>query len=223
MAGGKMDCLDTGLRELGVASTEKKALFEKYLAELLLFNPAYGLVSGNDRNEIIVRHILDSLAPWQHISSTLSIGSPDSAYREIADIGSGAGLPGIPLAIVMENCRFHLVEKMKRRVSFLQNTKAVLRLSNIAVVEKAVAKSFGGELCAGTVICRGFSAITDEIIDTFSDILEPDGTMIFYKGKREKIDRELESCKRLDHDKIRIIQYAPPFLHEERHLVMIKK
>jgi 16S rRNA (guanine527-N7)-methyltransferase len=222
-----MDYLDSGLKELGVTGPEKKIKLEKYLAEILLFNPSYGLVSGNDRNGIIIRHILDSIAPWGLIKRELAYLTPDSGGIEIADAGTGAGFPGIPLAIVLEDCRFLLIEKMGRRVSFLQNTKAVLQLPNITVIESEVEKcgrTGKNGMRVDAVLCRGFSEMNDKVIGTFSGLLKPGGVMIFYKGKREKIDREIASCKHIDTEtkKISVTRYRPPFLDEERHLVVIK-
>jgi 16S rRNA (guanine527-N7)-methyltransferase len=217
-----MDYLHEGLHALGIDSGEKKAKLEKFLSEIMLFNPSYGLVSGNDKQEIIVRHILDSLAPWQYIAREAASLTPSgSSGITIADIGTGAGFPGIPLAIVMDNCRFLLVEKRGRRVSFLQNIKAVLRLENIVIVESEVEKAAKAGVRSNLVMCRGFSEINGTLIGTFSSILEPGGVMIFYKGKREKIACEIESCKEA-REKTAIVRYAPPFLNEERHLVIMK-
>jgi 16S rRNA (guanine527-N7)-methyltransferase len=219
-----MDYLDAGLKELGVTGPAQKIKLEKYLAEILLFNPSYGLVSGNDKNGIVIRHILDSLAPWQLIKRELACLPPDSGCVEIADAGTGAGFPGIPLAVVMEDCRFLLVEKMGRRVSFLQNTAAVLQLPNITVIESEIEKTGRNGMRVDAVLCRGFSEMNDKVIGTFSGLLKPGGIMIFYKGKREKIDREIASCKHIDTEtqKISVTRYKPPFMDEERHLVVIK-
>ncbi|MDR1231785.1 MAG: class I SAM-dependent methyltransferase [Spirochaetaceae bacterium] len=136
---------------------EKKAKLEKYLAEILLFNPAYGLVSGNGKQKITVRHILDSLAPWQHIAREAASLTPSGFCGvTIADIGTGAGFPGIPLVIAMDNCRFLLVEKMGRRVSFLQNAKAVLRLENIAILESEVEKAAKNGTRSSLAMCGAF-------------------------------------------------------------------
>jgi 16S rRNA (guanine527-N7)-methyltransferase len=223
-----MNYLEAGLKALGVECPEKKVKLEQYLAEIVRFNPLYGLVSGNDKDEIIIRHILDSLAPWKRILREASALPPSAeaagktAGWEIADIGSGAGFPGIPLAVVMDGCRFLLIEKMKKRVTFLQNVKALLRLSNVAVVESEVERSGKDGIRADMVLCRGLSEINDTVVGTFLGILKPGGTMVFYKGKREKIDRETASCKRLDPRNLRVERYTPPFLNEERHLVIIK-
>jgi 16S rRNA (guanine527-N7)-methyltransferase len=218
-----MDYLDAGLQELGLDSPERKVKLEKYLAEILLFNPSYGLVGTTDKDEIIVRHILDSLAPWKLIGRELSrLPRFGSGGVDIADIGSGAGFPGIPLAVIMEDCRFLLVEKMGRRVSFLQNAKAVLRLPNVAVVESEVEKAGRDGVKADAVLCRGFSEMNDHIIGVFSAVLKPGGGLIFYKGRREKIDREIGACKQTDIQKTSVMRYSPPFLNEERHLVIIR-
>ncbi|MDR1470446.1 MAG: 16S rRNA (guanine(527)-N(7))-methyltransferase RsmG [Spirochaetaceae bacterium] len=223
-----MNYLEAGLKKLGIESPEKKARLEQYLAEIVRFNPLYGLVSGNDKDEIIVRHILDSLAPWQHILREVSALPPSgstgkTARREIADVGSGAGLPGIPLAVVMDGCRFLLIEKMAKRVTFLQNVKALLRLSNVAIIEGEVERCGRDGIRVDMALCRGFSAINDAQVGAFSRILKPGGgLMVFYKGKREKIDRETTSCKRLAPQDFRVERYAAPFLNEERHLVIIK-
>jgi 16S rRNA (guanine527-N7)-methyltransferase len=223
-----MNYLEAGLKELGVASPEKKAQLEQYLAEIVRFNPLYGLVSGNDKDRIIIRHILDSLAPWKRVERALSALPPpaeaagQTVNREIADIGSGAGFPGVPLAVVMDGCRFLLVEKMAKRVTFLQNVKALLRLSNIVIIEGEAERCGGDGMRVDMVLCRGFSEINDAGLRMFSRMLKPGGSMVFYKGKREKIDRETASCKRLDGQNLRIERYTPPFLNEERHLVIIK-
>jgi 16S rRNA (guanine527-N7)-methyltransferase len=215
-----MDYLDAGLCALGIDRSETKTILERYLAEIMLFNPTHGLVSGNDRQDIIVRHILDSLAPWQYIAdeaARLAVTKSTTPVT-IADVGTGAGFPGIPLAIVMGDCRFLLIERMGRRVTFLHNAQAVLRLANTAIIESEVEKAGGAR--ADMVTCRGFSEINDRLIGTFAALLNPGGTILFYKGKREKIDREIEGCTHAH--QTTIIPYTPPFLNEERHLVIIK-
>ncbi|MDR2134356.1 MAG: class I SAM-dependent methyltransferase, partial [Treponema sp.] len=144
--GGNGDAvLEAGLRR--IAETDSDAaglidcrrqtileLLERYIAEIELFNSAYGLVKVQDRRELIVRHILDSLAPLGIIARLLAPPAGDAAAAgeapaaaavpRAADVGSGAGLPGIPLAIAMPRVNFTLIERMKRRAGFLRNTLA---------------------------------------------------------------------------------------------------
>ncbi|MEJ5190230.1 MAG: RsmG family class I SAM-dependent methyltransferase, partial [Breznakiellaceae bacterium] len=122
-------------------------LLLQYIDEIERFNPAYGLVGTADRKELVVKHILDSLAPlgillnllegegkkWrpeQPLPASLAGGkerSPEAQEHPIvpltlADVGSGGGLPGIPLAICCPHWQITLIERMGRRAGFLQNT-----------------------------------------------------------------------------------------------------
>ncbi|MDR2470597.1 MAG: class I SAM-dependent methyltransferase, partial [Treponema sp.] len=129
----------------------------RYMDEIERFNPAYGLVKVKNRDELIRRHILDSLAPLGHIARLLRLpdcpvepGTPDkpgvpdasgpAAPARLADAGSGAGLPGIPLGICLPGVEVTLIERMGRRANFLRNTLAALALPRIAVEEAELEK-----------------------------------------------------------------------------------
>ncbi|MCL2139316.1 MAG: class I SAM-dependent methyltransferase, partial [Treponema sp.] len=103
-------------------------LLEQYLAEIERFNPSLSLVGTNDRHCLIVRHILDSLAPLGIIFRAMN-----GSHASIADVGSGAGLPGIPLAITLPDVKFTLIERKNRRAGFLRNVCNILGLSNVSV------------------------------------------------------------------------------------------
>ena len=111
-------------------------ILQKYIEEIELFNQAYGLVKVKDRDELIVKHILDSLAPLELITQLLKKSTCISLEPwQIADVGSGAGFPGIPLAAHLPSAEFTLIERMGRRAGFLRNCIAVLGLSNVQVEE----------------------------------------------------------------------------------------
>lgn len=115
--------LTTGLSGLNLALSEKQR--NKLLAykELLLrWNLTYNLVSRNDSHRIIERHILDSLSVLRHIKG-----------KYIADIGSGAGLPGIPLSIALKEKEFTIVDRSLRKVRFLRHAVLSLKLENVGV------------------------------------------------------------------------------------------
>ena len=102
---------------------------EQYIKEIILFNSAYNLTNTSDHDELVLRHILDSLSGYELIKKyAAQIDSP-----VIGDIGSGGGLPGIPLAAAMPLIQFKLVERMEKRCSFLENCKGLLGLSNVQV------------------------------------------------------------------------------------------
>ena len=202
-------------------------LLTRYINEIELFNSAYGLVGTNDTEELIIKHILDSLAPLGIISrllSSLRDLRASASLREslqsplIADAGSGAGLPGIPLAIAMPCCDFSLIERMGRRAGFLCNTKAVLSPANITVEENEIEKTAGGQF--DLVTFRAFKPLEPKLLKTLFGLCKPDGIIAAYKGRREKIEAETAALTNIRWE---AIPYTVPFLEEERHILVIRK
>ncbi|MCL2720284.1 MAG: 16S rRNA (guanine(527)-N(7))-methyltransferase RsmG [Treponema sp.] len=220
------------------------SLLEQYINEIEMFNSVYGLVSVTNTEELVIKHILDSLAPLEIISnlinknltteytefhggnnafesktpcSSVSSVVPNSLHRiQIADAGSGAGLPGIPLAITLPDCDFTLIERMGRRAGFLLNTKAVLNLSNVIIEEKELEKIEANQF--DIVTFRAFKPIEPKLLKTLFKICKPNGIIAAYKGKKEKINAEMTG---LDIE-WQTIPYKVPFLDEERNLLIIK-
>ena len=114
------DLVRSGLEALGIMTERLLSGLVHYIEEIELWNPSYGLVnSGGD--ELAIKHILDSLAPLSRLESLLAELDARSGSREerracLADIGTGAGLPGIPLALALPERRVFLVERMGKRV-----------------------------------------------------------------------------------------------------------
>jgi 16S rRNA (guanine527-N7)-methyltransferase len=193
-------------------------LLDRYVKEIELFNPAYGLVGTSDTNDLVIKHILDSLAPLGVIIKLLK-GICTEDTPQIADAGSGAGLPGIPLAIALPHCNFTLIERMGRRAGFLFNTKAVLSLSNVNVEECELEKAGNGRF--NLVTFRAFKPLEPKLIKTLFNICAPEGIIAAYKGRREKIEAEIpplqKNCKNWE-----IIPCPTPFLEEERHILVIR-
>ena len=201
----------------------------RYINEIELFNPAYGLVGANDTEELIIKHILDSLAPLGIFSRLLSalraplaedsMPASERLYQyNIADAGSGAGLPGIPLAIILPRCEISLIERMGRRAGFLHNTKASLSLSNINVeeseIEKAAVERFD------LVTFRAFKPLEPKILKSLFRLCKPQGIIAAYKGKKDKIEAEMKSLA--DNTKWEVIPYKVPLLDEERHILVVR-
>ena len=123
------DIILSGLNAYGVDKAEDKAIIlEKYLNEIMLFNPTLKLVGEKERNEIIYRHILDSASAYSLFSTITNSSST------IADLGTGAGLPGVVLAILFPERNFVLIDRMTRRIGFLRAVKAKLNLVNVEIV-----------------------------------------------------------------------------------------
>jgi len=191
---------------------------KRYIKEIELFNSAYGLVGTNDTNELITKHILDSLAPLGIIIKLLK-DSNAGKTAQIADVGSGAGLPGIPLAIVLPQHNFTLIERMGRRAGFLLNTKAVLSLSNVNVEEGELEKAESGVF--NLITFRAFKSMEPKLIKTLLKKCAQGGVIATYKGRRDKIEAEMASLQKVC-ENWEAIQYVTPFLDEERHLLVIK-
>ncbi|MCL2211069.1 MAG: 16S rRNA (guanine(527)-N(7))-methyltransferase RsmG [Treponema sp.] len=209
--------------ELLIAPNKDKivVLLCKYTNEIETFNPAYGLVGSRDTEELIIKHILDSLAPMGIISRLLSslcgLRTTQCETFLIADAGSGAGLPGIPLAIAIPDAGFTLIERMGRRAGFLHNTKAVLSLANVNIEENELEKTAGGQF--DLITFRAFAPLEPKLLKTLCKVCKPDGIIAAYKGRREKIEEELTSLQNLNLN-YEIIPYKVPFLDEQRHLLI---
>ena len=197
------------------------SLLSKYIEEIELFNSAYGLVKVKDRRELIVKHILDSLAPLGQIRSL----TPSA----IADVGSGAGLPGIPLAICMPSAEFTLIERMGRRAGFLRDVLAVLGLTNVRVEETEMEKfAVNKENGFNLVVFRSFRPLEPVILKGLFRLLAPGGIIAAYKGRRESIEEEMarvlsttEKNKGPSIGGWEVLPLEVPFLEEERHLLLI--
>jgi 16S rRNA (guanine527-N7)-methyltransferase len=182
----------------------------RYVAEIELWNAAYGLVNDSG-DALIVRHVLDSLAGLPRIAAM--------ARARVADMGSGAGLPGIPLAILLPDSRFSLVEPSGRRCAFLGNQKALLPLPNAEIVQKR-AEELRDRW--DLITFRGFRPLEPGVIKTLRGLLAPGGAIVAYKGRRNRIDEELDAIASLGLD-AEIARIEAPFLEEERHLVILRE
>jgi 16S rRNA (guanine527-N7)-methyltransferase len=200
---------------------ELAVLLNRYCDEIELFNPAYGLISVKDRQELIIKHILDSLAPIK-IKKQLIAGNFPSNPR-IADIGSGAGLPGIPLALALPNIFFSLIERMGRRTGFLRNTAAILALSNVEILETEMEKATPA---IADIICfRAFHPLTPKILKKLFRLSSPSARIAAYKGRRETINAEMSPLLPVleqQNAKWSVIPCPVPFLDDERNLVLIQ-
>jgi 16S rRNA (guanine527-N7)-methyltransferase len=227
----------------GISRNNVVELLWTYIKEIELFNEAYGLVKVSSRKELIVKHILDSLAPLSDIlkakilprsnteedagftNYSQNSASPRLCVRSfedkaIADVGSGAGLPGIPMAICMPQAKFTLIERMGRRTGFLRNCIAVLGLDNVQVEEVDLEKAQPGRF--DMAVFRAFRPLTADIHKGLTAILKPNGMLAAWKGRLENVQEEIAAVEKSVPGLIwKIIPLTVPFLEEERHLVII--
>ena len=207
------------------------ALLGRYMNELELFNAAFDLVGADNRSDIVVRHILDSLAPWRLIADRLAAaaerragadGAGSADYLPVmADVGSGAGLPGIPLAIAFPETPITLIERMSKRCAFLEGCKAVLRLGNVTVLESEVEKAPAAAF--DLVAFRAFRPLDAAMYRSLERLVRDGGTLAAWKARRDKIDEEMEGI-RGETGNWEAIPLKVPFMeNEERHLVLVER
>jgi 16S rRNA (guanine527-N7)-methyltransferase len=191
---------------------------ESYIKELILFNSAYNLTNTSDHDELVTRHILDSLSAAQNIKKIAEKIGPDV---KIADIGSGGGLPGIPLAAAFPQFNFFLVERMAKRCAFLENCAAILGLKNVTVwnkeAEKVPAESFD------ISVFRAFRPLDEKMIKTLLSLTKTGGFLAAYKAKSENIKTEMDAINKIVPEYNVEKLFVPGLEDSERNLVIVKK
>ena len=238
------DILKDGLKILSFSDEQVEIIspkIEQYIKELILFNSAYNLVNTDNHDEIVIRHILDSLSAVSQlrelvkkVSVQKKVDKNDSTESNnqfkdkiiIGDIGSGGGLPGIPLGIAMPECKFVLVERMSKRCAFLENVVAILGLTNVAVMNVEAEQVKSGSI--DIAVFRAFRPLDKKMIKTLLNIIPSTGVLAAYKAKLDKIKEEMSAIN-YDENLYSVIPLKVPFLTEdseenrERNLVLISK
>ncbi|NQT57399.1 MAG: 16S rRNA (guanine(527)-N(7))-methyltransferase RsmG [Bacteroidetes bacterium] len=218
--------LEKGLIQLGIDFTTPQIdALSAYVDEILFWNAKYKLVAVSSRDEIITRHILDSLAPLPILLDKIkAFGRPVT----VADAGSGNGMPGIPLSIFLPDCNVTLIERSGRRVGFLRNALVQCEADRVRssdvhldIIDQDI------QDVAGTfdiVVFRAFRALPD-VLRALSRITSADGLLFAYKSRLEIIEQELTRVPeaQLALWKQEIIFYTVPFLELERRILILEK
>lgn len=179
----------------------------QYIELLLKWNKAYNLTAITDPAEISSKHIADSLAI-----------SPYLMGECIIDIGTGAGLPGIPLAIMHPDKQFTLLDSNGKKIRFLKQVKQQLDLTNVIPVHSRV-ENFQPEGCYSSVLSRAFASICD-MLRASEHLACADGRFLAMKGTSPKEElQQLPAGFTLE--QVHILDV--PGLNAERCLVEIKK
>ncbi|HAK46563.1 MAG TPA: 16S rRNA (guanine(527)-N(7))-methyltransferase RsmG [Spirochaeta sp.] len=211
MGGQIMNKLIDGLSLLGIeADAGHLAKLETYIQELELWNSKLNLVSIEDYEQLIVRHVLDCLAglkPLQQLEGA-----------RVADIGSGAGLPGLLLAIFMENSHFTLVERSGKKAGFLRSTAALLGMVDRVEVADTDLKNVKSEF--DIVTLRAFRDFGD-FYTSLKAVTAQSGSIAAYKARKSSINSDLKAVG-IDPEAVGIVPLKVPYLEEERNLLLIK-
>ena len=189
-----------------VSEQQKDQLIE--LVNLLnKWNKAYNLTSVRDPQEMLVKHILDSL-----------VVSPYLQGDRFIDVGTGPGLPGLPLAIINPDKQFVLLDSLGKRVSFIRNAVLKLRLTNVTPVLSRVEEYQPEEKFDG-VLSRAFASLKD-MTEWCHHLLSSDG--LFYALKGIYHQEEVQNLNDIFTVE-KVISLNVPTLLGERHLVLLTK
>jgi 16S rRNA (guanine527-N7)-methyltransferase len=177
-----------------------------YLLLLEKWSQIYNLTSIRNPNQMIPKHILDSLSISPYLQGT-----------RILDVGTGAGLPGIPLALTHPNCHFTLLDSNGKKTRFLTHAIQQLGISNIDVIQKRV-EQFRVDICFDTIITRAFTSLTDFLKKT-QHLACQTGVFLSMKGQypAQEIDNLDSNFAITSIDPIQITG-----LNEKRHVIVIK-
>lgn len=207
---GTLAALQSGLDSLGIEiDAAGLAALETYLALLTRWNAAYNLTAVRDPREMVTRHLLDSLA----VAPLL----PASA-RRLIDVGTGAGLPGVPLAIAQPDRHFDLLDSNGKKSRFLFQVKTELGLSNMAVCQGRV-ENWQPVEPYDAVLSRAFASLAD-MAHWCAHLCRPQGLLLAMKGQYPEAEIE-ELPATLAVKSVESIDV--PGLGEERHLVVLQQ
>ena len=196
-----------GLKELSLSFTGKQVTaFMTYLSELKKWNKAYSLTSLRTDEDIVVKHFLDSL---------LYLKAMPEGECSVADVGSGAGFPGIPMKIIRPGIMLYLVEPSKKKANFLLHMIRTLGLERVELLEKRIE-----EIRSLTVEVAVTRALFD--LKDFSDkafpLLREEGRLIVSKGP--KVGEELRAIEEMDYE---VMTFTLPLSGIKRFIVVIRK
>jgi 16S rRNA (guanine527-N7)-methyltransferase len=201
------DVLTAGARQIGIPlDAESGERLLRLVDELELGNAQFNLTAIRDRPGMLTKHILDSLSLQPYLRG-----------NRVADIGTGAGFPGLPLAIVNPERRFTLVEATGKKARFVEQTVQALGCRNVQVVHSR-AESYRPFELFDTVVARALSSLAD-FAAYAGHLCTPDGRLLAMKGKRpdEEISALPKSFRVLAVHRVKL-----PGLDDERHLVELK-
>ena len=154
-------------------------IYDRYIDLLLKYNKTHKLTGAKNKDEVLF-HIEDSLYPFKELKDV----------KRVLDIGSGAGFPGMILAIKYPKIEFFLVEPLQKRVAFLYLIKAMYKLENVTIIPKRVeeVESFEVDL----ITSKAVSSV-DTLLKISSSFIKKGVRLLLYKGKN--IQKEIKDLK----------------------------
>lgn len=196
--------LQQGLKKLGLEiSADKQQKLLDYLQLMLKWNKAYNLTAIRELDSMVIRHLLDSLSIMPFVNK-----------GPVLDVGTGAGLPGIPLAICVPDYQFVLLDSNGKKTRFLTQAKIELGIENIDIIHSRI-EDYRPGFSFGIITCRAFAAL-NTILDRTQHLVTSDTRIMAMKGKDE-LPQLAEGYEQQAQHELNV-----PWLDEERQLIEIK-
>jgi len=207
------ELLKKGLEEAGISCSESRVnAFLVFLKELKKWNRTYNLSALKTDKDIIIKHFIDSLLYLKAI--------PDGPLR-IADVGAGAGFPGIPIKIVRPEIDMTLIEPTRKKASFQRHIIRLLGLSGINVLELRVEEIGKDEVPFDIIVSRATFSLEEFLKMACPYINNEDGLLIVSKGP--KVLEELKEETSLVRNAVKeMLELRLPFTDAVRNLVVLK-
>ena len=208
-----LDAVRRALEALGAPFGEnERALWARYVELFDRWARRTNLVSLRDRERWIERHVVPSLALLRVV--------PLRAGHTVVDIGTGAGFPGLPLALVRRDCQFYLIESRRWRVLFLEEVVQCLELSNVQVLGTRVEDQGVRELLARRCDRAVARAVADlaTLWEWAGPLLKENGRLVAYKGRAEA-SREMARLVERTGESIAV--EVRPLPWQEKHTVVV--
>jgi len=206
--------LSSGLQQMGVALTvdaQRKLL--AYVALLAKWSKAYNLTTVREPDQIITLHILDSLSVLPYLDNATSV----------LDVGTGAGLPGIPLAIARPDISFKLLDSQQKKIIFVQHVITSLQLTNVVATQQRIESlQVSSPVDPGfdVIVSRAFASL-QEFVNLISSVCTKQTKIIAMKGRRELVLQEAELLPPY-YQLVNIETVTVPGVNGERCLVFLK-
>ena len=202
------ELLAQGLAKMDIpASEENRETLLKFLSLMVKWNAAYNLTAVRDPEEMVVRHLLDSLSVLPYV-----VG------KYLLDVGSGPGLPGIPMAILRPEISFTLLDSNGKKIRFIRQAILELGLKNIVAVQQRV-ENFQPVERFHTITARAFTGLP-RLFESTQHLLRAKGRIVAMKGAASTIEKEMEGNRAAE---VETVNLRVPFLNEERHLVIMRQ
>ncbi len=194
------------LEQIGVSGDASLLLqLEKFINILNKWNRVYNLTAIRDPAQMVTHHLLDSLAIQPYFNGC-----------NVLDVGSGAGIPGIPLAIFNPDKKFTLLDSNRKKTRFIAQATIELGLKNVRVVTTRV-ENFLPEKTFDTVVTRAFASI-DKILRLTSKLYAEGGTVLLMKGV---VPTQELDCLPENFEFKKTIRLTVPGLTGERHIICL--